>query len=92
MINLQNKIRIVQLDSYNMTFEVYRETKKTSLNKEPQFKWIQEGGYYGTLEQCLKAIKDYIIKTENNTKEYIDIINVLDGINNLYVTCEIKVR
>ena len=90
MINFEN-FRIVQLDEYAMTFEVYREHKERN-NKERHFKWFREGGYYGNLEQCLKALKDYIIKKENMNNENLDIIKLLDEINNKYVNTILKVR
>ena len=90
MINFEN-FRIVQLDEYSMTFEVYREVENIRTHEKTS-KWVREGGYYGNLEQCLKAIKDYIIKEENMNNENLDIIKLLDEINNKYVNTILKVR
>ncbi len=90
MINFEN-FRIVQLDEFSMTFEVYREVENIRTH-EKAFKWVREGGYYGNLEQCLKALKDYIIKKENMNNENLDIIKLLDEINNKYVNTKLKVR
>ena len=90
MINFDN-FRIVQLDEYSMTFEVYREVENIRTH-EKTFKWIREGGYYSNLEQCLKYLKDYIIKKENARNENLDIIKLLDEINNKYVNTFIKCK
>lgn len=91
MIDLNGKIRIIQLDVYNMTFEVYKEVESVK-TKEKSVKWVREGGYYGTLPQCLKGIKDYIIKSENSKNENLDIIKLLEEINNLYIDTIIKIK
>ena len=92
MINISKDIRIRQLDSFSMTFDVYRVVKKSPLNKEERYDWVQEGGYYGNLEHCLKAIKDYIIKEENKRDDNLDILKLLDEINNKYVNTFIKCK
>ncbi len=91
MIDLNGKIRIVQLDPLNMTFEIYKEVENVR-TKEKSVKWVREGGYYGTLPQCLKGIKDYIIQFENKNNENLDIIKLLDEINNLYIDTIIKIK
>ena len=92
MINISKDIRIRQVDNFSMTFDVYRVVKKSPLNKEERYDWAQEGGYYGTLCQCLKAIKDYIIKEENKRDDNLDILKLLDEINNKYVNTFIKCK
>lgn len=84
MINLENKVRIIQLDKYNMTFEVFKEVEDVKTKKK-RLTWSKEGGYYGNLSQCLIAIKNYIISQENLKNDNLNIIQLLDEINNLYV-------
>lgn len=91
MIDLNGKIRIIELDSYNTTFEVYKEVESLK-TKEKSIKWVREGGYYANLQQCLKGIKDYIIKSENSKNENLDIIKLLEEINNLYIDTIIKIK
>lgn len=88
MINLGN-FRIIRIDLYNLTFEQFKEVyhKKTDTK---EMEWTRVGGYYGNLQQCLKALKDYIISIEMESNEEINIINLLDEINNKYINCNLK--
>lgn len=90
MINLEN-FRIVRLDQYNLTFEQFKEVyhKKTDTT---EMEWARVGGYYGNLPQCLKALKDYIISSEMESNEQINIINLLDEINNKYINCNLQAK
>ena len=90
MIDLNKKIRIIQLDQYNMTFEVYKEVENIKTH-EKTTKWVREGGYYGNLKQCLKAIKDYLIAEENKNNDNLDILKYLDEINESYNKCGINI-
>ena len=91
MIDLKGKIRIVQIDQYNTTFEIYREVESNKTH-EKSFKWVREGGYYANLGQCLIGIKEWIIKYENKNNEYLDIMKLLEEINNLYINTFIKYK
>lgn len=87
MIKLDN-YRIVQLDKWNTTFEVHREVenKKT---KEKEFKWVQEGGYYGDVQSALIALKNYIIANVVKEKQNVNLLNFLDELNGSIVNCKL---
>ena len=88
MLNLNERFRVVSYDKYNITFEEYREVEKRE-TKEKVLEWVKAGGYYGTLKQCLKALKDYIIQ-QAIQKEDLDVngmFKLIDNINNTYINC-----
>ena len=86
MISLGN-LRIIQLDQWNLTFEIYKETPKTH-----KMEWVKVGGYYRNLTQCLKALKEYIIANNiiENDLTISETIEMLDQLNDSYVKCELK--
>lgn len=90
MIKLNEKIRIIQLDQYNMTFEIYKEVENIKTH-EKTIKWVRVGGYYGNLNQCTKAIKDYLIAEENQKNDNLDIISYLNEINESYKNCGLDI-
>ena len=93
MIDLGN-YRIIQLDKYNLTFEEFKELENTK-TKEKYTKWIRVGGYYGSLEHCIKGLKDYILSQklqDNECDTPNDIIDYLDRLNNSYINCDFKIK
>ena len=92
MLNIEN-YRVVVLDERNYTFEVYRQTQNP-MTREYKSSWKQDGGYYGTLDQCLKALKDCILRnylTENDANVE-ETLKQIDSLNNSYINCIIKLR
>ena len=95
MIDLGN-FRIIQMDRYNLTFEQIKDVENKS-TKEKTRKWVKVGGYYGNLQQCIKALKDYLIAerlqiVENGCENPETIIEYLDRLNNSYVNCNLNLN
>ena len=88
MLKLDN-FRIIQLDKLNLTFDEFREVENLK-TKEKSMKWVRAGGYYGNLESCLKAIKDYIVSSEIGKNNNLDLLKFLDELNGSYVKCNLK--
>lgn len=93
MIDLGN-FRIIQLDRYNLTYEEFRDVESKS-TKEITKKWVRVGGYYGNLQNCVKALKDYVITQklqDDSCNTPNDIIDYLDKLNNSYINCDLKIK
>ena len=77
--NLENKInkleiRIVKLDDLNTTFEVYKE------NKKGIFSWQQQG-YFSTLQNCMNAVKNYVLLNEVDNHTLAEVKEILNKID-----------
>ena len=93
MIDL-GKYRIVQIDRYNITYEEYRDVENNK-TKETTKKWVRVGGYYSTLQTCIKSLKEYIISQKLETYDLIsvkDVIDFLDNLNGSYVNCNLNIK
>ena len=93
MIDLKN-FRVVKLDSWNWTFEQFREIKSKDKTQPTKIDWVRVGGYYGNMKQCLNALKDYIINDDVNKNDYDteSLIEKINMLNNSYVNCKILVK
>lgn len=83
-ILVSNEYRIIKIDVRNLSFE--------KLNKKTN-KWVQVGGYYNTLDQTCKALKDYIVNdsVDNCTNVY-ELIEILTDIQVRYNTIDFVVK
>ena len=84
-----NNFRIIVVDELNLTFEEYKEVRNP-INKSTSSKWVQVGGYYSTLNTCLKYLKDYIIRTYMNIDDYNEVLSKIDALNDAMVSVNIK--
>lgn len=82
-ILVSNEYRIIKIDARNLSFE-----KLNNKNK-----WVQVGGYYNTLDQTCKALKDYIVNdsVDNCTNVY-ELIEILTDIQVRYNTIDFVVK
>lgn len=78
-----SKIRIVRLDDLNITFQVYREIK--GKNNQIRKEWVQDGGYYPSLETCLKDLKDFVINNSFEIENLLEIGALLETIKQIKV-------
>lgn len=84
MLYIDN-IRIYKVDEYNYSYEVYKEkTKKDGIKEKV---WVKSNSYFGTLDNCLKSIKDKVIKDliKTNEMNVEDFIYELEKLHNCYV-------
>lgn len=81
--------RIIKMDKYNLTFEEYKEVEK---KKQRVMEWVRVGGYYGSLDSCLKALKDYIIEDliENNNLYINELKDKINALNEAYIRCKLN--
>ena len=75
---MNSKIRIVKLDDLNTTFEVYKE------NKKGIFSWQQQG-YFSTLQNCMNAVKNYILLNEVDNHTLVEVKEILNKIDSIKV-------
>ena len=81
--NLENKIsklenRITKLDDLNTIFKVYKE------NEKEVFYWRQQG-YFGSLQNCMNAVKSYVILNEINNHTLAEVKEILNKIDSIKV-------
>lgn len=81
---LLNRFRIKALDRMNITFEELKEIESKD-KKSKRLEWTRVGGYYGTIDATLKALKDYILQEYLATDVSEDMLGVLDELANSYV-------
>lgn len=81
---LLNRFRIRALDKYNITFEELREIESKD-KKHKRLEWSRVGGYYGTLDHTLKALKEYITQEYLSSDVSEDMMKVLDDLKESYV-------
>jgi hypothetical protein len=84
--------RIVKLDDLNYTYDIYREVKSKQGTSE--FRWVNIGGYYGSIEVCINSLKskivgDYLQTRKMKTDEFVKL---LEKMKTLYVDMIIKVK
>lgn len=85
-----NNFRIVRLDASNLTFEEYKEVEsKRNGETTISTKWVRVGGYYGSMERCLKGLKDYIISQYAAIDDYSVVLNKINSLNNAIVSCSL---
>lgn len=84
-ILLNNVYRINHIDSRNYIIEKKRISKKNN-----QESWVNVGGYYATIDQTCKALKDIIItdSVDECTNVY-ELIELLAAIQEHYRKIEI---
>lgn len=75
---VENRIRIVKLDDLNMTFEVYKE------NKKGIFSWQQQG-YFNNIQNCMNAVKNYVLLEELNNHTLVEVKEILNKIDSIKV-------
>ena len=80
---LLNRFRIKALDKMNITFEELKEIESRD-KKTKRLEWTKVGGYYGTLDSTLKALKDYILQEYLSTDVSEDMFKVLDDLKYEY--------
>ena len=87
-ILISNEYRIIKIDNRNLSFEKLKENKKTK-----KLEWVQVGGYYNTLDQTCKALKDFIVNdsVDNCTNVY-ELIEILTDIQVRYNTIDFVVK
>lgn len=78
-----SKIRIVRLDNLNITFQVYREIK--GKNNQIRKAWVQDGGFYPSLEICLKSLKEFVINNSFEIENLLEIGALLEKIKQIKV-------
>ena len=85
-----DKIRIRVADTYNITFATYEEVQNPK-TKEKSWKWVESGCWYGTIEQCLVAIKDKVARSIIDLEDFNakDFLNKLEELLNGYVKLEV---
>lgn len=81
---LLNRFRLKAIDKLNITFEELKEIESKD-KKSKRLEWTRVGGYYGTLDSALKALKDYIIQEYLSTDVSEDMLKLLDDLANSYV-------
>ena len=81
---LLNRFRLKAIDKLNITFEELKEIESKD-KKSKRLEWTRVGGYYGTLDSALKALKDYIIQEYLSTDVSEDMLYLLDDLANSYV-------
>ena len=83
-----NNFRIVRLDASNLTFEEYKEVEsKRNGETTISTKWARVGGYYGSMERCLKGLKNYIISQYAAIDDYNVVLNKINSLSNAIVSC-----
>lgn len=86
-----DNFRILKLDPLNLTFEEYRKVEsRNKVITQSTMKWVRVGGYYGRIDQCLDALKYYIISNYANEDGYNDVLNKIKNLHNAIVECRIN--
>ena len=85
-----DNFRIVKIDEFNITFEEFKGVKNKKDNTIGM-KWVRVGGYYGSLEHCLNALKNYIISKYINIDSVDTVLEQIDKINGAIVSCKLEV-
>lgn len=81
---LLNRFRIKALDKMNITFEELKEIESKN-KKSKRLEWTKVGGYYGTLDSALRALKNYIVNEYLASDVSEDMLKVLDELRDSYL-------
>lgn len=86
-----DNFRIVKIDEFNITFEEFKEVKSKKAGTIGM-KWVRVGGYYGSLEHCLNALKNYIIAKYISIDSVDTVLKQIDKLNGAIVSCKLEVE
>ena len=84
-----DNFRVIILDELNVTFEEYKDVYNP-ITKTTTTKWSRVGGYYGSMERCLNALKDYIIRSYMAVEDYEEVLNKIQALKDATVEVSIK--
>lgn len=91
MIDL-GRFRIRAIDVRNLIVEEYKEIK--AKDKSRRYEWVNILSYYNSLEQSLKALKDYLILDfigdKDKNIEIDELMRFIDTLSSKTINCSIK--
>ena len=88
-MELEN-FRINKIDEFNYVIEEKKIKVKDGQKVE---EWKRHRGFFGTLQLCLNALKEYVIGIALiDSKNADELIKKIDELNNAIVRCNFKIE